>query len=795
MKYRAFPGIVLLLFISTIYPQTLRVSGTVINEVTGIYMEDANVLVENTNTGTATDSSGRFYLTCGIKRFYLLISHIGFKTARIYINRPVRDTLIKLKPVNYLMKEVHVHSPPEYVPEFLVGLRKEQVKKFAGISKDALRSVQLLPGVSNNNEATSKINVRGGTSDENIILINGIEIHDPFHLKEYPMTGLGIFNMDMVRKIEFSAGGFPARYGGAISSMLNVEYDPGNIDRFSSNIDISTADMSAYLQIPFGGKSSLIAGFRKSFINRMLYLLTPRENLPEISFYDFQCQYNYNITPNNGVKLNFIISKDVFNDYPHTETIQRYERASVFNLPSNRLVKYDKYTSADYDCGNILAALNSTNNISESISAETIISFNREYENLRSYTDKKGTARYSANPLLFQNSSEIYNLSDLLNVDYFSFAGSLNLYPDKKYSMKIGGEFRKNIYTRHILPNGTSLVNTNLTDFPDTTISFTSFDPEHNERKDISTSTYLFNGYLENIIRLRGGLLFNIGGRIEYSDINKNFSLSPRVQFSCPGPHNTVINAAWGYYFQTPGYRQLKCTSPSDTNTQNQKAEHFIISLEEKFSPAIKVQLDFYYKKYSNLIPSFRLSDGSIDYGGKQNSGKGFAQGIDAQIIAEISGISLRFCYGYLIARERNAGAGEPYYPRFTDQTHTIAADFNAKFLSKGEIRLNFFYGSGYAFTPSYLKYNGEYSVFEWTEGRKNSSHFPAYIRLDFGVSGQFYLLNNPLTIYLEVMNVFNKRNVYSYLYNFKKDTGEPVTETLRLLPVVPSLGIIYELQ
>ena len=147
--------------------------------------------------------------------------------------------------------------------------------------------------------------------------------------------------------------------------------------------------------------------------------------------------------------------------------------------------------------------------------------------------------------------------------------------------------------------------------------------------------------------------------------------------------------------------------------------------------------------------------------------------------------------YGYLVAREKLTNSNEGYYPRFTDQTHTLSAVLGVDMGDKWEVTLKGFYGSGYAFTPYQLIWDPEMSAFKWVIGSRNSAHYPAYERVDLTISKSFNLFNNPLDLYFDIMNLLNKKNVLNVQYTFDS-SGQSTIKENKLFSIVPMVGIKY---
>ncbi|MBI3788459.1 MAG: hypothetical protein HY276_09415 [Ignavibacteriales bacterium] len=281
---------------------------------------------------------------------------------------------------------------------------------------------------------------------------------------------------------------------------------------------------------------------------------------------------------------------------------------------------------------------------------------------------------------------------------------------------------------------------------------------------------------------------------MDYFDFNKDWNVSPRISASYRTAIGTTLRAAWGFYYQSPIYRQLAYSAASDTNTRAQKAIHYILSAEHTFlfNPAsnssLKIKIEGYYKRYDNLISSTRASDGRISYS-RRNDASGSANGIDLYVVLNTADFYGWISYGLLHAKEDlvNDTIGE--YARYTDQRHTLAFVGDVVLGSRWSLNARFYYGSGYAFTPYNSRYNSAAKRWEWIRGDKNSAYLPAYNRVDIRLSKEFEIAGFAVLAFLDVNNLFNAKNIQSYRYRFNNN-GSPYVEEIELWPIVPTLGM-----
>ncbi len=156
----------------------------------------------------------------------------------------------------------------------------------------------------------------------------------------------------------------------------------------------------------------------------------------------------------------------------------------------------------------------------------------------------------------------------------------------------------------------------------------------------------------------------------------------------------------------------------------------------------------------------------------------------------KLNRFDLTFSYGYLVTKEKDSG-DVSYYPRISDQRHTASMAVTWMPGNKWTIYLRAFYGSGYAYTPSYVAVDSATMISRWVEGAKNYGHYPAYERVDVRFAKSFLLFNNPAQVYLDITNLFNRRNIWSYDYTYDRK-GNPIAQPLTLLGIIPVIGLSY---
>ena len=280
MNLRVSIVLSIVFLISNTHAQTCKVSGVVLDGSTREPLIFATVQVEETQYGTVTNNNGKFTIDIASGDCRLQCRYVGYRTAVVAFS-VYRDTavIITLSPLDVLLQDVTVYAnygngETSQKEVSALSLQSETIGKITSLMSDVLRSVQMLPGVSSDNELSAKFNVHGGDANENLVLIDGTQVYDPYHIKEAPNVSIGIFDVDMIKKMDLMTGGFSARYGDKMSSVVDIEYREGSKDRMRGQASISMTDFDALLEGPVGSNGSFIIGARQSYLQYEMKFLT-----------------------------------------------------------------------------------------------------------------------------------------------------------------------------------------------------------------------------------------------------------------------------------------------------------------------------------------------------------------------------------------------------------------------------------------------------------------------------------------------------------------------------------------
>ncbi len=777
--------------------EPMHIAGTVHDGTTFENLPLANILIMGTQTGTSTGDGGRFFLTAPGDSCSLLVSKLGYRSVTVFVRRSSDTTRVEvlMMPVDILLQEVAVYANPgredqEHEVSNL-SLQSKEIREISSVIPDVFRALQALPGISADNEFSAKFNVRGGNYDENLVIVNDAQVFEPFHIKEADNATVGIFNVNLMKRVDLITGGFSARYGDRMSSVLNIEYRDGSTERVSGSAMLSMVGVDALLEGPLFSGGSFIVGARKSYLEYVLSLLDV-ERSAKPSFYDVQGVIAYPLSSVTKLRLQFIHAGDTFSQEPDPQPGGPFTGQGQFNgensLFSRSTNRVERENSRYYSS---LIGLHSTSLMSSSVLVDAGLSYYDQIErehHLDTFDDNlsiTGSRQY-----FILSHSERLRGSDL---EIKTVEGKVNSQVQISPFLegRAGVSYQRIWYTSESRDEQTVTETFNTDRYPDTSTAVTVFRGLGTPNELIRARSFKLAGYAEALWQISGQLLANLGGRVDYFEFNRETTVSPRLSLSYQLAGGTVFRAAYGFYYQTPIYQQIALPYPSPENTRSQKAIHYVVGGEHPFSIAdgatLTLKLEGYYKRYTSLVASTRESGGHIVYS-RHNDDEGSAYGCDVFAVLHMPSFYGWISYGWLKAEEYPQGMPQLAAPRYTDQRHTLSLVGD---LAPGEgwhFNLRFAYGSGYPYTPMLASYNGVTGRWSWNPGAPNSAFLPAYKRVDVRATKELRIAGLDAEVFLDVSNLLNFANVEGYDYGFS-NSGLPRREEVLLFPVVPTLG------
>lgn len=777
--------LVLSLFSVQLFPQT-QIRGVVKSADNNENIPFVIIKMVDSKIAFAGDENGAFSFKSEKLPVSIIVSSIGYSSETITINSFDSLLVIKLNPSTLNLSEVKVYASKGGIQaSSLETLKSKESYNLAGTTKDIFRSIQMLPGVSSNNAASAQYNVRGGTFDENLMLINGIEVSEPYHIKVFPMASIGIFNIDLVQRIDFSSGGFSAEYGDALSSVLNVDYKKARTDSFCGRINLGLIDLGVVTEIPVTSKSSLLIGARRSYLDPVVQMIDPDEKV-SIKYYDLQSKFDYEFNSRNKISLLAIYSEDMDKVGPQTQ-LYRNSWSQKFNNKTMQVSSYQRnYWFLDANYNDLLLAASSQHKLSGRFILNSSVSYYREYE--KRPIIEKDTAIYS------------FSISELFNTYYYTrnddldytisnleFKMSGTMMINSRNTSKIGVQVRHSDfdYSRYLSKYFDIYNNTEK--YPDTiNVRIIPSDIESNSSQLFKANTNKYAAYINHTCQVNSKLVLNGGIRADYYELNKQLTISPRTSMAYNFTTDLKGTLAWGIFNTTPKLKQTKFSFDTTGNTKSQQAIHYIAGIEKRLSNGT-FKLEAYFKEYDNLLPVYRSSQGELLYKVKDNTAEGYALGLDFQYVITLTKIDFWFNYSLASAKEKLKGTSY-YYSRYSDQRHTLSSLAVFKLRKKNEVGIKLTYGSGYAYQILYKDIKNN----QWVAGdHVETAYLPYYMSLDLRYKKEFNVFHRPLQFYVDITNVLNRKNAIGHRYRI--DNNGFYEEDNQFLGILPTFGLIYD--
>ncbi len=792
-----FPaGLFLVLAFSLSTPQAVlaqgwgSVSGRVTEAGAGA-LPGVTIIVDGTNFGTASDEDGQYQLRIPAGRYALRFTAIGYESFvdSVFVQRDVTTTLnVTLSAATLELEEVTVEESAVAPEAGVQEIAPEQVRNMPSPFK-GFQALKVLPGVASNNELSNQYSVRGGGFNENLIFLNGFEVYMPFRPRQGEQEGLGLFNPELAQRITLYTGGFPARYGGKLSSTLDIQYRRPKEEPLSGSAYVSLLDAGATAGASaLNGRLGWLFGVRKAQARRFFSTQELKGNY-QPDYVDVQGLLAYQLAPGHEVEVLGIWADHTFRLDPRgrktffgvvsTDPSQPSALQSVWISYDDRSSEQDGYMTG-------FAGVKLKTRLAANVRAEHDLSYFKTEETER--FDLIGqTVIYDVDPGGDPDSEEgMFPRGNALQEEFAdNFVGVttwtgqgrylLNL---RRHAAEAGWYARQLSFEDQIQessavqgrsPNGdiVRLIANSLEDSA-------SFD----ERQ---MGFYVQDAV--DVLAERDRLVITGGLRADYFSFNEEWTVSPRLSARFLANERLTLTGAWGVYYQAPTYRELRgapvpgasILGALNRDLQSQRSMQFVGGAE-LFMPKRRLYLrgEAYWKELDRLI-SYTLENVRVEYSG-DNDAEGHVYGLDLQIRGElVPGLESWINYGFMVAREEflpdfRTANNEGALARPTDQRHTFSL-FIQDYIPTDptwKLHMRALFGSGLPYTPPVPGERvGNLIVQE--PGDRFSARYPEFRRIDFGVTKYVTVmeqaLSNPLRLELtaELLNVFDMTNTVAY--------------------------------
>jgi hypothetical protein len=740
----------------------------------------ANMAVKGTPAGTTTGKDGSFELKIAANQPQtILISYVGYDSDSIVVNlkpNERKEVNIKLRQSQVMLNTIEVKDQQLRTNTFS-RLDPKSVEFIPTMNASVEDLIKTLPGVSSRNEMSSQYSVRGGNFDENLVYINDVEIYRPFLVRSGQQEGMSIINPDLVSGISFSAGGFDAKYGDKMSSVLDIRYKkPVN---FAGSFDVSLLGADAHIEGSLSKKFTYLLGARYKTNTYFLKGLDTKGNYKP-RYFDVQGMLNYEINKKWELSFLGIYSNNSYKLTPETRETSFGAYGDAYKIK----IFFDGHEVDSYQTwlGSLTATFKPTSDIRLRLIASTFTTYERETFDI---SGEYWIGKLETN----QGSSEFGQVTEVLGVGGY-LAHARNYLDGTVYSLEHRGNWDKSKsqmqwgikYQYETFDSRLSEYETRDSagyTLPKPPDSLGSSNPPHDSllmyrsyAADETQGNSIISAFIQdtwtfdnkkNSISITGGL------RTIYCTYNGQFLLNPRVNFSFKPlwKTETIFRLSGGWYSQPPSFREM--TDLYGRIVPDLKAQTAIqgvggVDLYFKgWGRPFKFVTEIFYKYIQNLIP-YEVDNMKIRYYGT-NDAYGYAAGIDFRINGEfVKGAESWASISFLKTEEYFEGQ---WIPRPTDQRMNLSIffqDYIPKFPT-WKVNLTFVYGTGLPIGPP----NSPRSA--------QTLRLPPYRRVDIGLSKQLigertkfksknpFRAFNTMWISLEVFNLLDLSNTESYLW------------------------------
>lgn len=765
-----FLGIINILCTSLI-AQQIQISGYITSE-TGEMLSAALIYVNNGEQNTYSNDYGYYNLPVPNGKITLNVNFLGYQpwSAELFVTS---DTTINIEMQVKLLPTVEVTESSTFRPlsNFLTELPVIDLKQIPNIGgeSDILKSLAIYPGVAFGSEGNANLFVRGGTPDQNLILLDDIPVYNITHLGGY----LSVFNTESLRSVKLLKGGYPAQYGGRLSSILDVKLREGNKKEYRGSIGLGIITSKFSLEGPIKkNQSSFMLTGRTSYLG-LINAFTKKEEVPDY--------YNYWLYDVNA-KVNFKMKKgNLFVSYYKSQDKNEIKGTSESIRGQSVLTR--RLSNENLQWGNQTFSTRYILPISNRLFFKAIIGFT-QYQYLfedRSFNEVFGI---DGSEIEQQNNKTQSGIKSYLAK--FKFDYTLN----KKHHLQFGGELEHQQFSTHF--------NDTLSFGNNSSILSTYFGDEYHFSKKL----ILNGGFRLSAFPSKIKTFFNLEPRASIEHIiNDNISL--KATYSRMTQYLHLLSS---YSIDFPNDIWVSASDLAPPAISNQTS----LGVFTKFKNKYHFQAEVFYKRQKQLIdyrtgrtniisPTNWTEDIAI-------AGKGKGYGIELYHKNTFSKLTSTIAYtlswNYRQFDEIN---NNEWFPFTYDRRHDFSILTNYRFNSKWNLSLNWIFQTGRRITlPTAVIVepfmNTELEVFS----HRNNGTLPNYHRLDFALNYEkITKRKNTFGWSLSVYNAYNRANP-SYLILDGKvifdELGEfshvtPQVTQVSLFPILPSFSIYYKFE
>ena len=795
--------IYLMLGIVVAYAQSYTISGTVTDKSSGETLIGVTVLDKHSKKGTLTDVNGHFSLTLKKDSVDLQVSYVGYTpvSEKFFLdaNRTYYFNLvhsIELKEVTVTAERVQdVKSSQMSATDMPI----EQIKAIPVLfgEADIVKAIQLLPGVQSGNEGSSGMYVRGGGPDENLYLLDGVVLYNVNHMGGF----FSAFNTDAVKNVTLYKGSFPARFGGRLSSVLDITANNGNSQQLHGNLSIGLISAKFSLEGPIvKEKTTFNISARRTYADIFMVPLIKAFSKSQddganfkagYMFYDINAKATHKFSDRSRLFASFYMGSD-----------------KVYaNVLTSTSLGEDQYLGTKDRWGNILAALRWNFELTPKIFMNATASYTRYTNYLYGEIAKSETGSGNQQSTI----SGEYNsgIQDLTIRTDFTYN------PNPNHNVRFGAYYTHHWFTPEVMEGHVNY-------FDQVQMSDTLTVDTATGVMMTPANEYVL--YAEDDWSIGQMVKVNYGVHLSGFQVENSFYASIQPRLSGRLLLTDDLSLKVGYAYMTQYMHLLSTTGislptdlwlPVTDRVKPMKAHQVALGLFYSWSGIADFSIEGYYKHMSNLL---EYKDGKTLFGAPDNwedmvvTGDGWAYGVEFLVQRSIGKFTGWIGYTWSrtmhqFNREGNVLNGGKPFPAKYDRRHDVSIVLSYKFNKKIDISATWVFSTGNALTLAMQRYpqasddpeeyysNSGAQSLSYISSR-NNFRMPNYHRLDLGANFHRVFRNPRLhrTISVSIYNVYNRKNPYMlYVSNANSYHGYgSALMQLSLFPILPSVAYTF---
>ena len=770
--------------------EKFTLSGTISDNNSNETLIGVNLFIPELKTGVTTNEYGFYSITIPKGNYNIRISYMGYQTLEesIQLNQNTK-TNFKLLTNENTLKEVIITDTKTKTdirkPEMSVNkLSISAIKRMPVVlgEVDVLKSILLLPGVTNAGEGASGFNVRGGGADQNLILLDEATIFNSSHVFGF----FSVFNPDAIKDLKLYKGGIPARFGGRASSVLDIYQKDGSSKEFHANGGIGLISSRLLIEGPLvKDRGSFLIGGRSSYAHLFMKLSKDQKNNAAY-FYDLNTKMSYKLNPNNNLYLSGYFGRDVFslansftNIYGNSTLNLRWNHLFSNKLFSNlSLIYSDYYYGLDLDFVGFQWD-------------SGIKNYNIKYD-FKNYISDRFKLNYGLNAIYYDFNPGIIKPSSTTSGINFSqldkkyaFEPALYINADQELSTKFSVSYglRYSLFYRL----GQSNLNVYTNNNP---VTFNTNMQIYEKATPIGTQTFQKNDVLKS-----------------YSYLEPRFSLA--YQFN----ENQSVKASYNRMVQylqlisnTSSPTPLDVWTPSDTFIKPQIADQVALGYFKNFSnESYSLEVEAYFKKVQNRIDYIDGADLIANNALEQVILNGQMRSYGLEVMLKKSEGRLNGWVSYTLSKSQQQTPGRTaiesginngqWYNSAYDKTHNLAITSSYLLNEKWSFGANFTLQSGQPITYP----NGQYQYLGITVpsyGLRNENRLPAYHHLDISATLTPRKNNNRNwkgEWVFSIYNLYNRKNAAAINFRQNRETGTNEAVKTSIFGMVPAVSYNFK--